>query len=374
MGSQALSNNTMGSNNTAFGQLALFSNSTGYDNTIVGSFALDNNTFGNENTGVGINVLHQNSTGNNNTAVGSTAMLVNTIGYNNTALGTNALNHNTIGYNNTATGMNSLIANTIGIFNTGSGINTLYSNVSGNRNTAVGLDAMYNSTNGNNNTALGWQALNAITSGSNNTAIGANVNGASGIVNATGVGYNTTLYSNEILMGNASVSWIGGQVGWSTYSDERIKENIKENVPGLSFINQLRPVTYNLNIRKQQDLTNKSLSVTGSITSKEIDDFPGKYDIEKKTMTGFLAQEVESAAKKTGYDFSGVAAPANGQSLYSLQYAEFVVPIVKAIQEQQLMIESLKNDKEQITNDYSKKLELLQQQVDVLKKLVSNLK
>jgi len=41
--------------------------------------------------------------------------------------------------------------------------------------------------------------------------------------------------SNRVEIGNSSDSWIGGQVGWSTYSDERIKENIRQDVPGLEF-------------------------------------------------------------------------------------------------------------------------------------------
>jgi hypothetical protein len=73
-------------------------------------------------------------------------------------------------------------------------------------------------------------------------------------------------------------------------------------------------------------------------------DYPGKYDIEKVTQTGFLAQDVEAAAKSIGYDFSGVEAPQDGQGLYKLRYSEFVVPMVKAIQEQQAQIEELKKE------------------------------
>ena len=49
--------------------------------------------------------------------------------------------------------------------------------------------------------------------------------------------------------------------------------------------------------------------------------------------SGFIAQEVEAAAKSFGYDFSGVKAPANEKDAYALRYAEFVVPLVKATQE-----------------------------------------
>ena len=55
--------------------------------------------------------------------------------------------------------------------------------------------------------------------------------------------------------------------------------------------------------------------------------------------TGFIAQEVEAAAKKVGFDFDGVSTPQNETDLYGIRYAEFVVPLVKAMQEQQEIIE-----------------------------------
>ncbi|MEO5563673.1 MAG: T9SS type A sorting domain-containing protein, partial [Chitinophagaceae bacterium] len=54
--------------------------------------------------------------------------------------------------------------------------------------------------------------------------------------------------------------------------------------------------------------------------------------------SGFLAQEVEQAAKEAGYNFDGVTKPRTKTDLYSLSYESFVVPLVKAVQEQQAMI------------------------------------
>jgi hypothetical protein len=136
-------------------------------------------------------------------------------------------------------------------------------------------------------------------------------------------------------IGNTSVSVIAGQVGFSTYSDERIKDNIQEDVPGLAFIGKLRPVTYNLNIHRENEMVHNN-------TRNDEAYWEGKYDIEKIKMTGFVAQDVERAAKEAGYDFSGVQKPANPDELYSLRYADFVVPLVKAVQEQQDQIEQLK--------------------------------
>jgi hypothetical protein len=39
-----------------------------------------------------------------------------------------------------------------------------------------------------------------------------------------------------------------------------------------------------------------------------------------------------------GFDFSGVDKPKNNADFYGLRYAEFVVPLVKAVQEQELII------------------------------------
>ena len=66
----------------------------------------------------------------------------------------------------------------------------------------------------------------------------------------------------------------------------------------------------------------------------------GKYDLEKVRMTGFLAQDVENAAREAHYDFSGVQIPENPNELYSLRYSDFVVPLVKSVQEVNAKLES----------------------------------
>jgi hypothetical protein len=64
---------------------------------------------------------------------------------------------------------------------------------------------------------------------------------------------------------------------------------------------------------------------------------------EKKVYTGFIAQEVEQAAKDLKYDFSGVYVPENEKDVYGLSYSEFVVPLVKAVQELSKQNEDLQN-------------------------------
>jgi len=329
MGSRALQNLTGGSDNTAIGHAALASNKANSRSTAIGEeamYAADDRTTGRStyNTAVGYQALMgggpaAGNTGQSNTAVGDVALRYNTTGNNNTSVGADCLFNNSTGSNNTAMGRMTLIMNTTGASNTGIGFDVMNDNTIGHSNTALGSGALNTNVDGDQNCAVGVSAYFIGPSFNNTTCIGYN-SGAQ--VNA----------SNRIEIGNTSVSWIGGEVTWGTYSDARIKKNVRENVPGLDFINRLRPVTYNLDIHAQNALT-----IGGK---KDEAEWPEKYDIEKETMTGFIAQEVEAAAQAAGYDFSGVQKGADEVGLYSVKYAEFVVPLVKAVQEQQAMIDT----------------------------------
>jgi hypothetical protein len=71
------------------------------------------------------------------------------------------------------------------------------------------------------------------------------------------------------------------------------------------------------------------------VTGMPVDtnDWDRKYDIESMRMSRFIAQDVEAAAESLGYEFSGIDAPHDPDGLYALLYAEFVVPLVQAVQE-----------------------------------------
>ena len=326
VGSSTPSNNT-GQGNTALGDQALFSNSSGASNNAMGMSALKYNTTGANNTAVGLASLMYNTTGVNNVAIGHWAMYYNKGNSRSTAVGFEAMRNaddRVVGREtyNTAIGYQALL----GSFTV--------SNNTGQYNTALGDQALYANTTGNNNTAIGQGALTTNTAGTSNTGVGRFAYFSGVLDNTTCIGYvsgGIVNASNRIEIGNSSVSVIAGQVGWSTYSDERIKDNISEDVPGLDFITKLRPVTYNLNIHRQNAMM-KDLNKVDT-------DWKEKYAIEEIKMSGFLAQEVEDAARASGYDFSGVQAPVNPNELYSIRYSDFVMPLVKAVQEQQVIIE-----------------------------------
>jgi len=242
-------------------------------------------------TFIGRNISNSN-TGDFNTAIGYSAMSSNTVGGQNVATGGNALYSNTSGYMNTAFGYNAGFTNTTGTLNTAVGFSALYGNNTGKYNTAIGHSAFISGNSYNNSTALGYQAQ------------------------PTG--------SNQVRLGNDAVTSIGGYTNWSNISDARFKTAVQNDVPGLAFISLLNPVTYQMDMDAiaKHHHTPDSLRLAESERAKAAIRY-----------TGFLAQDVEKAAESIGYNFSGVDAPQHERDNYSLRYAEFVVPLVKAVQE-----------------------------------------
>jgi hypothetical protein len=184
----------------------------------------------------------------------------------------------------------------------------------------------YNIT-GNNNTAVGYLAgpPSGSTSLSNTGAFGSGA---------------TVTSSNTIRIGNTAITQIGGQVAWSNLSDGRFKTNVVASVPGLEFILKLRPVTFNWDIQKLDAFTGKNDSVYRNNPELQ----KAREEKEAIVCTGFIAQDVEEAANACGYDFSGVIKPPNEKTPYNLSYAEFVVPLVKAVQELSRQNEEMKKE------------------------------
>jgi len=222
---------------------------------------------------------------------------------------------------------------TAGAFgNIGIGVAALIYNTSGYGNIAMGGASAANITTGSNNVGIGFNALSSVTTGEKNTALGYRAYYLGSYDNSTALGADASIgANNQVRIGNGVTS-IGGPQSWTTVSDKRFKENIKDNVPGLDFIMGLKPLTYNLNAKK----IDKFQRNTDNIHSEE--HYKMLYNI---TQIGFLAQDVEALADSLNFDFHGVDAADGPADIYGLRYAEFVAPLVKAMQEQQAIIKSL---------------------------------
>lgn len=356
----------LGGNNTSFGYSSINPTKvTGASNTAMGKGVLRVLTSGNSNSAFGDYALYNNKEGGANTAIGVQSLFNNVNGNWNIALGTTTLFSNIDGYHNIAIGEKSLYSHPRSIYNIGLGLQTLNKITSGNNNIAIGSNAIsitkvsndnigignasLNNATGSYNTANGHQALAFVKTGDFNTVMGYQSGMSYGsnppspdffrvssMKNSVLIGANTRPLadnstneivigdsalgrgSNTVQIGNSEITSIGGAVNWSIGSDVRLKKDIVTSIYGLDFINKLRPVTYHLK--------------------------KGTTDLQ----SGFIAQEVETVAKSIGYSFNGIVKPQTENDFYSLRYSEFVVPLVKAVQEQQQMIESQKADIEEL--------------------------
>lgn len=248
----------------------------------------------------------------------------------NSAFGAFSLYNNVNGQANSAFGTYSLYNNITGQANTAIGAYSMTENTTGQTNTAVGLYSLQYNVSGGGNSAIGFSAGNYALNTTNCTFLGAYADGTENILNSIAIGNKAVVTaSHQVRIGNDDVTSIGGAVGWTTFSDGRFKKNMKDNVPGLDFINGLKPLTYTLDvsaITAAKKLDKQSKAITDL-------DKKAAQEKEKIVYTGFVAQEVEKTAKKLNYDFSGVDAPKNSKDFYGLRYSEFVVPLVKAVQE-----------------------------------------
>ena len=378
MGRGALKNITGNGNGAvAIGDSALFNivdgSVAGDGNVAIGFKALRNNigSFGGggANTAVGFKSLTANTTGYFNTALGDITLSKNTTGYSNTALGQGALANCSTGFGNVALGDGVMQGGSLTFSaenNVAAGTNAMFSVTTGSQNVVIGAEAMFQGApiTGNNNVALGYQTMFNTTSGSGNVGIGTgtlvnNITGSNNtaigtfsgtfsnaLSNTIAVGYNVQINaSNLVRIGNTNNTNIGGYGAWQNLSDSRIKNDIKNDVPGLEFITKLVPVTYHID----QEKLNKLIGSTLPITNKD-----------NELHSGFLAQDVEATAKAIGYNFDGVQ---SAGGVYSIGYAQFVVPLVKAVQEQQAQIKTLEEQNNRLKillESFNKRLEAVE--------------
>lgn len=333
-GSTSGTANTTGSGNSFFGNSSGQSNSTGINNSFFGAnagllntasnncffgtFAGDANTIGTNNSFFGLNAGGGNTFGNRNAYFGSSAGF-SANGSDNVFVGHQAAQNATTAIKNSYVGSTAGMLNTTGSENTFSGFNAGASNTKGNKNIAIG--SLAGNLNDSNTTCtfVGYDADN---------------NNGTDYTNSMALGNASRITaSNQVRIGNATVTSIGGFVNYTNVSDGRFKKNVTENVPGMEFINKLRPVTYNLDVNAINQFLKIEEVDACAVAAKE-----------KQIQTGFIAQEVEEAAMATGYQFSGVDAPQSNEDFYGLRYAEFVVPMVKGLQQLDAANANLKSE------------------------------
>lgn len=316
--------------NTAVGYLSLPYSSAASFNTAFGANALGSITNGEFNVAMGASTLASNATGSNNTAVGNFVLNSNTNGYSNVAVGSNAMNTNTTGYNNTVVGANAFDNSTAGNFNTVVGYNA-FTDGTGGDNVMIGDNT------GPNVTGIVLDDCTIVGSTSRLTQNRTNVS-----LFGSYIANGQATANNQVVLGNTAVAQIRAQVNSITaFSDARYKINVDDNVAGLEFIKRLRPVSYNV---RPTEL-HKIWGTPDSIVSKM-----SHADAEATRYTGFIAQEVEAAMRESGYNFTGIDIPKSDNEVYALRYTEFIMPMVKAIQEQQEMIELLQVELESAQN------------------------
>lgn len=217
--------------------------------------------------------------------------------------------------------------------------------------TAIGYFSSANLT-GSFNTSVGRESLGGSSSGNFNTAIGVTALYNTNYSNCTGIGnYAQVTGDNQVQLGNSSTTtYVFGTV--QNRSDRRDKTDIKECSLGLDFILSLNPVDYKWNMREdyiekiseeyeEEELNEKNEKVL--VKKLRINYINHKNDgskTRKRYHHGFIAQDFIDKNFGGFQDHS----KSGGQEVMTIGYDEFIAPMVKAMQEQQLIIEQLKND------------------------------
>lgn len=272
------------------------------------------------NTFIGYEAGAANNTGDDNAALGYQAFTSNTSGFGSSAFGRAALAAATTASNNTAIGDRSLTTATTCINNTAIGARSAFSATTGGNNTAVGYSALFTNDTSASNTAIGYEALFACT-GAQNTALGSNAgnNLVSG-TNNTIIGFDadssTTSISNEITLGNASISTLRCQVtSITSLSDLRDKTDVSPVQDALKLVNTLNPVRFTWNTRDGAKV--------------------GIPDM------GFIAQELKAAQEQSGVAVPNLVYESNPDRMEAA-YGTLIPVLVKAIQELSAEVAALK--------------------------------
>ena len=222
----------------------------------------------------------------------------------------------------------------------------MYSNTTATQAVAVGYQALYNCTTSNSNVAVGFYAL-VLATGNNNTAVGEQAgadvsSGANNLLLGIDAGRSSspsgsiTTGDNNVVLGNNSIANLYCADTSISSSDARDKTDVEDFKYGLSWITELRPVTYRWDRR------------TWYGDDENVKGTPDGSKKRDRIHIGFLAQEAIEVEKKHGYaDKKDNMLIVNQDEdekdpSYGYKYERLVPVLVNAIKEQQEQIETLK--------------------------------
>ena len=179
---------------------------------------------------------------------------------------------------------------------------------------------------------MGYAAGFEVTSGGNNMFLGEDAGRAGSPGGAITTG------SNAIVLGDENIGDAHIQVDWTVASDSRDKADFTALDLGLDFVKALAPVTYKWDKRSKYGDKNAD--------DYDINDYtPDGTHKEDWLDIGFKAQEVEALEIAAGYNKSNktnlVSNHTGDGKQMGLQYSKFVPILVKAMQEQNALIEAL---------------------------------
>jgi trimeric autotransporter adhesin len=302
-GSGSLKDNTAGCGyNTGIGREALFNNTTGIKNTAIGNSSLAGGNYSCR-TGLGAG-----ASGNNNwtTSINGGNIYGGSAATGNVNIGSESGQRS---YNNSVT-----IGYKAGKYAYNRSVSIGYYTISGNDDTVVigSLAGCSNNTVGKQSILIGYTAGCSIGGATNNILVGYNATQQNGY----GVG-------DQTVLGNANNNVYNCvYTEWTDVSDCRDKTNFQPiNNLGLNFLRKLNPVKYKWDLRQKYE--NKCGYEYG------IKDGTLKQD---NTNYGFLAQEIEFAAKSLGENFDAVTHDTFIDQ-YSLNYLNLIATLTKALQE-----------------------------------------
>lgn len=325
----------------------------GQYNLVIGATAGDEITTGDNNLAIGHNALGRTSTGSNNIAIGRNALRNRTSNSNNTVIGYDAAvnmsgDHSVVigslaasGAGGTAGADSVVIGSQAMLYRAGTknvAIGKLAMGEGGggsNESVAIGFDALVGCNNCGSvsqNVAVGYSAGRGMNGGSRNVILGHNA------------GQNITSGSRNIAIGaSVTVPSITGNdqlnIGNLIYGDMSANKYVGINNPApnvaLDVIGDIEYTGVTTDVsdrRRKNDITPLSAALPQIMDMKPVSFFM-KEDPAQRLEYGFIAQDVQKIYPAL------VKIAADDDGTLSLNYIGLLAPLVKALQEQQAMIE-----------------------------------